>query len=258
MHGPIPKEKLKDFFTSLIDSRETERLIMAIEPRAFPSDEHVQAAIVSLQDAVVMFQQARYALVEAQAHLRFFGEDNEGNPTPAALFYGQYYIEDAYLRLPRAADLVATTLILYLEIPTKALEPELKSPGGLSRGLAKYLARHLHDSNIAKAFQRLYDSDDWRFVVTHRDTWLRGQALRIQGAGLAHSRQVGWDIMEEQQAQRSARDFGSLMVNPVVRRAQLEYNLPTLFARSKGGYNAMVTLLHSVYEELARSAKRTA
>jgi len=238
-----------------MDSRETERLIMGLEPRQFPADEHVQAALVSLQDAVAMFQSVRYALVEAQAHLAYYGSDNDGNPTPAAQFYAHYYIDDAYLRLPRAADLVANALIEYLEIPRKDLEQEARAPGGLSHSLARYLSRHLQDSTIARAFQRLYDSDDWRFVVAHREAWLRGQLIRIQGAGLAHSRQVGWDILEEQPIERAAREFGSLMVNPVVRRSQLEYDLPVLFARSKGGYNAMVTLLHTVYEGLARSAK---
>jgi len=256
VHGPIPKEQLKQFFTSLIDSRETERLIMALDPQQFSADEHVQAALVSLQDAVMVFQSARYALVESQAHLAYFGNDNDGNPSPAALFYAQFYIDAAYLRLPRAADLVATTLILYLEISNKDLDPEIKSVGGLSRGLAQYLAKHLQNSTIAKSFQRLYDSDDWRFVVTHRDAWLRGEPIRTQGAGIPHSRQVGWEILEEQKVERTSRDFGSLMVNPVVRRTHLEYSLTSLMARAKGGYNAMVTLFHTVYEELARSAKK--
>jgi hypothetical protein len=238
-----------------MDSRETERLIMAIDPRQFPAHEPVQAAIVSLQDAVVLFQAVRYALIEAEAHLQYYGKDAESNPTPAAVFYAQYYMDDAYLRLPRAADLVANTLVLYLEIEPKEVEQALKTPGGLSQALALYLARHLQQSTIARAFQRLYDSDDWRFVVTHRDAWLRGQCIRVHGSGIAHSRQIGWDILEENNVDRAAREFGSLMVNPVVRRSQLEYGLPALFARAKGGYNAMVTLLHTVYEELARSAK---
>ena len=61
--------------------------------------------------------------------------------------------------------------------------------------------------------------------------------------------------MEQQQVERSAREFGMLTVNPVVRRSQLDYSLPTLFARAKGGYNALVTLLHLVYEEFARSSR---
>lgn len=257
MRGPVPREKLKEFFTSLIDSRETERLVMSLDPQRFSPSEHVQAAIVALQDGVAMFQSARYALVEAQANYAYYGADNEGDPTPAALFFGQFYIENVYLRLPRAADLVATSLIHYLEIPAKELGSEAKSPGGLSRGLGMYLNRHLRNSTIAKAFHRLYDSDDWRFVVSHREAWIGGQAVRIQGAGIVHCRQIGWDVMETQPEQRHARDFGSLMVNPVVRRAQLEYGLHALFARAKGGYNAMVTLLHSVYEELERSAKKS-
>jgi hypothetical protein len=255
VHGAIPKEQLKHFFTSLMDSRETERLIMAIDPRQFPATDSVQTAIVSLQDAVAMFQAVRYALVEAEAHLTFYGKDVEDNPTPAAAFYAQYYVDDAYLRLPRAADLVANTLVFYLEIEPKEIEPALKTPGGLSQALAHYLARRLEQSTIARAFQRLYDSDDWRFVVTHRDAWLRGQCIRLHGSGIAHSRQIGWDVLEGHAMDRAAREFGSLMVNPVVRRSQLEYGLPVLFARAKGGYNAMVTLLHTVYEELARSAK---
>ncbi|MSR64917.1 MAG: hypothetical protein EXS18_03950 [Verrucomicrobiae bacterium] len=255
MRGPIAKEQLKAFFTSVIDSRETERVIMALDPRQFSAEEQVQAALVALQDAVAVFQGARYALVEAQAHLAFHGTDADGTPTPAAIFYSQFYVEDAYLRLPRAADLVATTLMLFLEIPIKDVQAEIKTPGGLSAAFAKYLGRHIKKSNIAKAFQRLYDTEDWKFVVAQREAWLRGQSVRIQGVGIAHSRQVGWDIMEKQQVERSARDFGLLTVNPVVRRSQLEYSLPTLFSRAKGGYNSLVTLLHSVYEEFARSSR---
>jgi hypothetical protein len=252
VHGAIPKEQLKQFFTSLIDSRETERLIMAIEPGRFPPHEHVQSAIVSLQDAVALFQATRYALVEAQAHLAFYGPDPNGNPAPAALFYTQYYLDDAYLRLPRTADLVANTLLQYLELSEKDLPREGTAPGGLSQALMQYLTRHLTDSTIARAFQRLYDSDDWRFVVTHRDAWVRGQSIRVQGGDIVHSRQVGWDIMEEESVERARREFGAILVNPVVRRTQLEYSLSALFSRAKGGYNAMVTLFHIVYEEIAR------
>jgi hypothetical protein len=254
VRGSISREQLKAFFTSVIDSRETERLIMGLDPRQFSSGEHVQAAIVSLQDAVSTFQAARYALIEAQAHLAHYGNDAGGNPSPAAAFFTQYYLEDAYMRLPRAADLVATTLARYLEIPDKDVEREQKLAGSVSRGLANYLTRHLQDSSIAKGFQRLTDREDWKFVVNLRDSWVRGKAVRIQGAGIAHSRQVGWAILEEQQAERTARDFGMLLVNPVVRRTQAEYSLPLLFSRATGAYNAMVTLFHQVYEELARSA----
>ena len=101
MRGPIPREQLKQFFTSLIDSRETERQIMALDPAQFAADEHVQAAIVSLQDAVVMFQGTRYALIEAQAHLLHYGTVADGTPAPAGLFYAQFYLDDACVRLPR-------------------------------------------------------------------------------------------------------------------------------------------------------------
>ena len=256
MHGPISKEKLKPAFTSLLDSRETERLVMSIDPLAFRSDENVQAAIVALQDAVVSFQCVRYSLVEAEAHLAFFGRDNEDNPSPAGLFHAQFYLDDACLRLPRAADFVANTLILYLGVPAKDIRSDEKEPGGLSQRLAGWLAKHLQDSSIARAFQRLYESDDWRFVVAHREAWLRGEAIRIQGTDLAYSLQVGWDLLEPSASGDTGSQFKAVPVNPVVRRSQLEFPLSSLLTRSKGGYNAMVTLLHSVYEDLARSAAK--
>jgi hypothetical protein len=120
--------------------------------------------------------------------------------------------------------------------------------------LAAYLSKHLQDSSIARAFERLYHSDDWKFVLAHRDAWLRGQPIRIQGGDIAHSLQVGWELLAEPEASKWGGGFEAIPVNPVIRRSQLEFSLSALLTRAKGGYNAMVTLLHSVYEDLARSA----
>ena len=150
------------------------------------------------------------------------------------------------------------SLMLYLEIPPKSVETEAGTMGGLSPAFAKYLSRKLKESVLAKAFQRLADSVDWKFVLNYRDAWTRGRLIQSHGVGIAHSRQVGWDIMEEPNVQRTQRDFGSIQVNASVRRAHLEYSLATLFAHSKGAYNGLVTLLHTVYEELSRSARKGA
>src|SRR2546422_912961 len=82
----------------------------------FPPGSTVPVATVCLQDATSALEEARYALLEALAHIVWYSEKCEPPNETLAVFFGKFYADDAALRMYAAGEHLANAIINMLEI----------------------------------------------------------------------------------------------------------------------------------------------
>lgn len=156
-----------------------------------PVGSPLTVAAVCLQDATAVLQEARYALLEAMAHLVWYREKSDPPNESLALFFGKFYADDVALRLYAAAEHTANAIINMLDLENglsrfkKAKMSRVSSQQAL---VGIYLTAELPDHEITKTVLKLKNSDDWRKIREYRDEWVHNKPPIIKGLGVGYER----------------------------------------------------------------------
>jgi len=160
----------------------------------FPTGSTIPIASVCLQDATSVLQEARYALLEALAHVVWYREKCEPPNEKLAVFFGKFYADDAALRIYAAGEHVANAIENMLEVG-KQVSDFKRSNLAKSRNVVSkqalvgiYLSEHYPDHEITKAIRRLKESMDWKETRKYRDDWVHGKPPIIGGMGIEYER----------------------------------------------------------------------
>lgn len=148
-------------------------------------------AAVCLQDATSSLAEARYALLEALAHLVWYRDKKEPPNEDLALYFGKFYADDIALRLYASAEHLANAIINILDIESKIVEFKKSKKLGVSSQQAivgKYLAKNLPTNEVTKAVLSLRDSQDWKKTRDYRDNWVHNKPPIIKGLGVNYQR----------------------------------------------------------------------
>lgn len=157
----------------------------------FPVGSTIPIAAVCLQDATSVLQEARYALLEAIAHLVWHREKSESASEHLALFFGKFYADDVALRLYAAAEHLANAIVNILDIESGLAEFKKSIKLGVSSKQAivgQYLAKYHPTHEITKAVLFLRDSKDWKKTRDYRDDWVHGKPPILKGLGVEYER----------------------------------------------------------------------
>lgn len=157
----------------------------------FPAGSSMPIAAVCLQDATSSLAEARYALLEALAHLAWYRDKSEPPNEDLALYFGKFYADDIALRLYASAEHLANAIINILDIESKIADFKKSKKLGVSSQQAivgKYLAKNLPTHEITKAVLSLRASQDWKKTRDYRDNCVHNKPPILKGLGVNYQR----------------------------------------------------------------------
>jgi hypothetical protein len=185
MRGGIPSSRMEQIHLALPYSLLLrDALPQLADPFAVP---HVgvrkMKARVRLSDGWHMLNQARLALLEAEACTIFYDEIQRDHIE--ALYHCRYYLDDAALRLCSSCEHMSQSVILHwsLSIPkNNPLDGADRSSGASRDGslvLALKAAEQSKDGHVrtevARVLRRLRSSRAWKACVKYRHDWVHSR-----------------------------------------------------------------------------------
>jgi hypothetical protein len=185
MRGAISSTRMEQIHSGLPYSmRLRDALPYLADPLAMP---HVRMrkmkARVRLSDGWHMLNQARIALVEAEACTIFYEECQRDHTE--ALYRCLYYLDDAALRLHSSCEHMLRSVVFHwaLRVPEKKGSPAELRDSLLVRALKA--AEQSKDSqvrvDVAKILRRLRSSKAWKACMKHRNDWVHNRLPAISG-----------------------------------------------------------------------------
>jgi hypothetical protein len=168
-----------------------DQLAIVFGPR---SDRELAAAY--LQDVTAFLCEARYALAEAQAHWIWHTKNCPLEENITALFFAQYYLDDAVLRMYSTGEHLEGFVRCYLGIGGRAIKTALakekdRNDSHLAR-LGRYSKTVQQPHLLLTRIAALVDDGNWAFVSDYRRKWVHDQRLRLEGLGISYKREKRW------------------------------------------------------------------
>jgi hypothetical protein len=160
----------------------------------FPAGSTIPIASVCLQDATSALMEARYALLEAFAHLVWYREKCEPPNENLAVFFCKFYADDAALRMYATGEHLAHAIEDMLEIEKEVSDfkesNRAKSKNVVSKQaiVGIYLIANRPNHRITNAVRRLKDLDGWNKTREYRDKWVHDKPPIISGMGIEYER----------------------------------------------------------------------
>jgi hypothetical protein len=146
-------------------------------------------AMVRLSDGWHMLNQARLALIEAQACTIFYTEIQKNRPE--ALYHCRYYLDDAALRLCSSCEHMVQFVILHWHLAiTKGADPNGPNSSSTAQRegslvLALKAAERRNNAQVptevVKILRALRSSKAWRACVQHRHDWVHNRLPATSG-----------------------------------------------------------------------------
>jgi hypothetical protein len=191
MRGGIPSARMEQIHLALpysLPLRDT--LPILADPFAAPLvGIRKMRARVRLSDGWHMLNQARQALIEAEACTVFY-EEIQSKHTES-LYYCRYYLDDAALRLYSSCEHILQfvalhwNLSIHKKMPSANATPysEESRDGSLVLVLkaAEQFKDRLVHTEVAKLLRTLRSSRAWKTCVKHRNDWVHSRIPATSG-----------------------------------------------------------------------------
>ncbi len=197
----MPRDKLDRETAARVESQlpavsEVRRASLALQPDIisayFPQGSLIPIATVCFQDATCALEEARYALLEALAHVVWNREKRKPANEMEAAFFGKFYSDDAAVRIYAAGEHLANGIVNMLDIRTEVTQykQQIKGKNIVSKQalVGSYLIENYPDLELTKALLRLKQSDEWKKTRTYRDAWVHGKPPIIKDVGIGYER----------------------------------------------------------------------
>jgi hypothetical protein len=160
----------------------------------FPPGSTIPIATACLQDATSALEEARYALLEALAHILWHREKRERPNEGEAVFFGKFYADDAALRIYAAGEHLAHAIESMLEIKKEVHDfkklklAKRKNVVSKQAIVGNYLIKNYPDHEITKTIRKLKESAEWKKTRKYRDDWVHSKPPIIKGMGIGYER----------------------------------------------------------------------
>jgi hypothetical protein len=164
---------------------------------AFDPESDIPVASVCLLDALRTMGAARYALFESHAHGIYYREVASSPEEMMAVWFEQFYVQDAAHRLYGAAEDIAEALIMMLEIDSARLKTFKGQGSSQQRAVGKLLLKDHRGLALAGSIKALLDSAAWTETMNYRGRLVHEQPPLVGGLGIVHRRQRRWRKTEQ-------------------------------------------------------------
>jgi len=161
----------------------------------FKSDSNFPIAAVCFQDVSRTLLESRYALLESFAHKIWYLEKTSPPDEINAIFFSQFYADDAVLRLDSAAEHLAKAIVFIFDISDENIKNN--RTGSRFKTVRKILLQPESTHLITKAIDELYLSKAWKTTISYRDDWVHNQPPIISGLGMAFERKRRWKVSDK-------------------------------------------------------------
>jgi hypothetical protein len=184
MRGPIPGDRMQQIQSELPRSVALRDVLPCLADFFSPTTPARvrRSALVSLSHGWHMLNQARMALVEAEA-CRVFYEECEPN-RPEALYRCGYYLDDASLRLHSSCEHMLHFVVRNWNLPKELLRSADK---GTRESLLQRVLKAAKKSqdkpvrvDLANILEQLRANKEWKSCMRHRHEWVHVQVPPIK------------------------------------------------------------------------------
>lgn len=153
----------------------------------FGPESNIPLASICLQDYANTMQSVNYGLSLAHSWKIYYREKLKEPNEDAAIVTMKYYIEDVAFRLYSAAEYLANSIIMMLDIPPSDLTEYRKTPNSsLKIIVGLYLVDNYPDNPITKAIISLKDSIYWKKANSYRNDLVHYQPPTIKNLGIVY------------------------------------------------------------------------
>ncbi|MGH7389689.1 MAG: hypothetical protein ACREM3_09570 [Candidatus Rokuibacteriota bacterium] len=159
---------------------------------AFDPDSDVPIASVCLLDALRTMSAARYALFESHAHGIYYREVASPPQEMMAVWFEQFYVQDAAHRLYGAAEDIAEALIMMLEVSPARLQKFKGRAVSQQAAVGRLLLEDHPALAITGSIKALTESTAWTATMSYRGRLVHEQPPLVGGLGIVQSRQRRW------------------------------------------------------------------
>jgi hypothetical protein len=163
---------------------------------AFDPDSDIPIASVCLLDALRTMGAARYGLFESHAHGIYYREVATPPEEMKAVWFEQFYVQDAAHRLYGAAEDIAEALVMMLEISPARLRKFKERGVSQQRAVGELLVKEHTDLAITGSIKALTGSAAWTAAMSYRGRLVHEQPPLVGGLGIVHRRQRRWQKTE--------------------------------------------------------------
>lgn len=164
---------------------------------AFDPESDIPIASVCLLDALRTMGAARYALFESHANGIYYREVASPPEEMKAVWFEQFYVQDAAHRLYGAAEDIAEALIMMLEISPARLKTFKGQAVSQQHAVGKLLLKDHPGLAITGSIKALLDSAAWTDTMSYRGRLVHEQPPLVSGLGIVHRRQRRWRKTEQ-------------------------------------------------------------
>jgi len=247
----LPPDRSDAIARTLPDITEASQTLSKLTPEvlSMPGGDYeswLPVACVCFDEAATALGQACYALAEASASLVYYREFATPPSAMAATYYGQFYTEDAAVRLYSFGEHMATGIQFALDIPDEALAVFRERRGSHQAAVGRYLEKNFPADPFTAAALQLKDSDAWMKTVTYRNRVVHEQPPTLQEFGIAYRRERRW----------KGSSAGGWTL-PISGGDEPEYAIDDLVVRTKeAAHAASAALTNTVQHYLTILAKR--
>jgi hypothetical protein len=208
----------------------------------------IPIAAPCLEDACHVLSEARYALLQAQTCLVWYGKRGLENDEMSAAWHAKFYTTAAASCLYAAGEDVANSLLEMFEIGHQQLEgPSMKNVS-LQTRVAKYLAENMPTDPITLSIHALGKSDSWAKTMLWRNRWVHEQSL-VAGLGPTFDRKNRWATVQSAGRTRHVLRLGA--------GDKAEYSVDDVLRFVMAAFTEFVPVLEgslSRFEDILRSA----
>lgn len=215
-------------------------------------------AAACLQDATDLLGEARFALVEARAHRHWYALKAIPTDPFAAVFWSQFYLDDAILRIYSSGEAIACFVELFLDFDgarrtlSKADRKSMNARGSSRLARLCLLLAHLKLTGaIVEHVTRVINDNRWSAAVDYRNKWVHEQRPRIHGLGITYRRRQRW-MRDDATSNTWSLGFGG--GDPA------DIELDELFKVAEGSYHELWRLVEqcclTFEDELSRRQRR--
>lgn len=159
---------------------------------AFDPESDIPVASVCLLDAIRTMAAARYALFESHAHGIYYREVASPPEEMKAVWFEQFYVQDAAHRLYGAAEDIAEALITMLEIDPARLRKSKGRAVSQQAAVGRLLLNDHPDLPITGSLKALTGSAAWASAMKYRGRLIHEQPPLVGGLGIVHRREKRW------------------------------------------------------------------
>lgn len=177
MRGLIPKEVMGRIELVYPNSVSLSDSVFSVSYPLSGNDEETQTAQIRLEDGWHMLNEARCALIEAEAHRLWYEEYRKPPNHSTAIFFRKFYLDDASLRIYSSGEQLFKTVRWYWRLPKQKGKYLLDS-------VLRAAKLEIPDHPVVPLLENIGNNEAWKDNTRYRCDWVHNKRPLIEGLDL--------------------------------------------------------------------------